>query len=360
MPIQLRRAPVLALGILALLAAMWAGLNRMGWGLPSLTPTLTGAHGPLMVAGFLGTLISLERAVALGQRWMFLAPILSALGALALSLGAPLVAAQVLIALGSLGMLAIFGVILRRQLAPFTITLALGALLWLVGNLLWLSEFPIWHVVLWWAGFLVLTIAGERLELARLMKVSKASQTFFYGVVAILVAGLLVSIFDADAGARATGAGMIGLALWLLRHDIARRNVRTKGLSQFMALGLLIGYGWLALGGVFALIYGGVAAGFQYDALLHSVFLGFVFSMIFAHAPIILPAVLGRAMQFDRAFYAHLALLHLSLILRVGGDLTLNLTARQWGGMLNVIALLVFLANTARSLFWAKRLSQNK
>jgi hypothetical protein len=40
-------------------------------------------------------------------------------------------------------------------------------------------------------------------------------------------------------------------------------------------------------------------------------------------------------------------LLHLSLILRVAGDLIPWYEARLWGGMLNVLVLLFFLANTA-------------
>ena len=42
-------------------------------------------------------------------------------------------------------------------------TMALGALLWLVGNAGWLVGWPVPQVVPWWSGFLVLTIAGERL-----------------------------------------------------------------------------------------------------------------------------------------------------------------------------------------------------
>ncbi|ACZ87154.1 hypothetical protein [Streptosporangium roseum] len=45
-------------------------------------------HGPLMALGFLGTLICLERAVALRSRWGYTAPALSALGAVALAAGA--------------------------------------------------------------------------------------------------------------------------------------------------------------------------------------------------------------------------------------------------------------------------------
>lgn len=60
------RYPLLATAIATLLVATWAGLRRMGWALP--TPnSLVAGHGPLMVSGFLGTLIGLERAVALAD-----------------------------------------------------------------------------------------------------------------------------------------------------------------------------------------------------------------------------------------------------------------------------------------------------
>ena len=69
------RLPLLALAVLALLAALWAGLLRIGWAVPSFAPGLALAYGPLIVAGFLSTLISLERAVALERRWVYLAPL---------------------------------------------------------------------------------------------------------------------------------------------------------------------------------------------------------------------------------------------------------------------------------------------
>jgi hypothetical protein len=71
--------------------------------------------------------------------------------------------------------------------------------------------------------------------------------------------------------------------------------------------------------------------------------------MIFGHAPIIVPAVLRVAMSYRPAFYLHLVLLHIGLLVRVVGDLSLNPTLRMWGGMLNVVAILVFLGVTAWS-----------
>lgn len=39
--------------------------------------------------------------------------------------------------------------------------MSIGALAWVVGNALWLTGSPVYRIILWWAGFLVLTIAGE-------------------------------------------------------------------------------------------------------------------------------------------------------------------------------------------------------
>jgi hypothetical protein len=54
-------------------------------------------------------------------------------------------------------------------------------------------------------------------------------------------------------------------------------------------------------------------------------------------------------------FYAHLILLHLSLIMRVAGDLALNIPIRKWGGLLNEVAILLFLAVTIYSIVFRKK-----
>ena len=340
------RFPLIAMALLALLAAMWAGLSRIGWGWPVLQPTLPAAHGPLMICGFLGTVIGVERAVALNRRWTYLGPVLTGLGGLALMAGLPLPLGARLIALGSVGLVAVFGLILTIETAPYTATMAAGSMLWLVGNILWLFGWPVYTVVAWWSGFLLLTIAGERLELGRILRLSKTVQGLFVAAVGLYLAGLVISLFAYDAGVRLTAAGMLALALWLLRFDIARHTVKKPGLTRFIAVCLLTGYGWLVVSAGLALYYGGVSAGFQYDAILHAVYVGFVMAMIFGHAPIIFPAVLGKAIPFHNSFYSHLALLHVSLILRVAGDLAFQVSLRQWGGFLNVIAILLFIANT--------------
>jgi hypothetical protein len=347
-----QRGPLLLLAALALLAGLWAGLLRLGWQLPPLSLRLPAQHGPLMVSGFLGTLISLERAVALsqlqnGRRIYYLAPLLSGLGALALFFAWPPAVPRGLATLGALGLVLMFAVIYRLQPTTDHAVMGLGALLWLVGNGLWLAGVPVFRVVPWWSGFLILTIAGERLELARILLLKRPVRAAFIIIIAASLAGLLLSLFSFDAGIRLSGLALIALGGWLLRYDIARRTIRHEGLTRFIAACLLPGYVWLIAGGLLWLAYGGqYIAGPIYDAMLHTIFLGFVFSMIFGHAPVIIPAVMGVKIPFMPIFYLHLALLHLSLVLRVTGDLLLWMPGRRWGGLLNEVALVLFLLVT--------------
>jgi cytochrome c5 len=351
-----KHVPLMAAAFATLILGMWAGLLRSGWHLPTLHDDFALVHGILMVGGFMGTLISLERAVALGEflkapqlrQIPYLAPLLSGLGALALVVDLPF--AAFLMTLSSVGMSLMFAYIVRKHPAIYTVTMALGAFCWLAGNMIWLAGEPLFMSAPWWMAFLILTIAGERLELSRVLRHARRSLYLFAGVAGILLCGLLGTRLDYDFGMRLMGVGSIGLAVWLLRYDIVRRTIWQNGLPRFIAACLGLGYFWLATSGGMSLVYGGVKAGLIYDAVLHAVFLGFAFSMIFGHAPLILPAILGITLRYSPGFYAHLMLLHFSLLLRVSGDLLAWSEARRWGSMLNAVVLVFFLFNMIRSL----------
>ena len=343
--------PFLFLAILGLLAALWAGLMRLGWQLPALTPSLAMLHGPVMVSGFLGTLITLERAVAMKQKWMYLPPLLSGLGWLLATILPKLPFGMILLTLASLGGVAILTEIVRRETALHTATMFLGSLAWLTGNLLWMFGWQIYQVVFFWMAFLVLTIAGERLELSRVLRPSKTQQILFGGIVVIFLAGILLALFNLQLGTRLSGLGLLLLPLWSLRNDIAWRNIRHKlPLTRYIAWCLALGFIWLGVGGGLSLGFGAQVAGPRYDALLHVVFVGFVMSMIFGHAPIIFPAILGIPINFQPAFYVHLIVLHVSLLVRVIADYTNQPTLRMWGGLMNEIAILIFIGVTVYSV----------
>ncbi|MDP2880089.1 MAG: hypothetical protein Q8N89_00730 [Azonexus sp.] len=332
------RLPLLFFGMLSLLGGVMAGLARLGWEVPAPAMQAAGVHGPLMIAAFFGTVISLERAVAAGRNWAYLAPLAAGASGIALLAGAPLLLGQILGSLGAFGLIAASAVALRRQVAVFTIVLTLAAGCWLVGNLLWLASGDVSAAVAWWLLFLVLTIAGERLELTRFLPTPPLAQKLFIGIVGVLLVSAMTTVD------RLFAAGLIALALWLLRYDIARRNIATEGLTRFIAACLLSGYAWLFAAGLLGLA-GAFAPGHAWrDAALHAIGLGFVFSMVFGHAPIIFPAVTRIRIPYHPALYLPLALLHLTLALRVFGGLADNFDLRHNAALLNGLVLIVFIA----------------
>src|SRR5690606_37610340 len=117
--------------------------------------SIAAQHGPLLVVGVFVTLIALERAVALGGGWALTAPGFGAAGGVAglielnfapwLSVGAAAL------------MVAINGLIVRRQRASFTVLMLLGSLVLVVGTLAWAAGAPVRQVLPAWLGFFVLT-----------------------------------------------------------------------------------------------------------------------------------------------------------------------------------------------------------
>ena len=338
-----------------LLTGVWGGLLRLSWNLPLPTEHANWItfHGVLMVGGFLGTVIGVERAAALGSFWPYLAPALTASGGIAIICGVLGFVPPLLFSLGSVALLAVLIELARREASVFAVTMAIGAVAWSAGNFLWLAEWEVPRLVLWWMVFPTLTIAAERLELNRLQPPRPGSRRLFALSLGVVLAGLLLATAQPLAGTRLAGAGAVALALWLLRYDIAWRTVRLQGLPRFTAVCLLSGYVWLALGGAIAILSAPLENGLRYDAMVHAVFLGFVFAMIFGHAPIIFPAVVGKPIPYRPRFYLHLALLHIATATRVAGDLVVESELAQWGALLEAVAIAAFLVNTVSSALQA-------
>ena len=311
------RFPLLVLGFVSLAFGIAGGLARLS---PLPVPaTAIALHGPLMVSAFFGSVISLERAAALGRPWAHAAPLSAGLGGLCLLAGFA-TAGFVLMVLAA-AVFVLGGVaVMRRQPSLETATLLAGAAAWLAGNVMLLEGQA---AVPWWIAFFALTIGGERLELSRYLKRAPWVRRSF-----ALLVGLLVI---APLEPRALGVVLVVLAAWLFAFDLARVTIRQDRLPRYVAACLLAGYFWLGLGGAL------MAFATAYDAALHAVFLGFVFSMVFGHAPVILPAVLRIRFPYHPALYLPLALLHASLALRVFVSAPLG----AWG---NAAAVALFIA----------------
>ncbi len=346
------RVPFLALGAVAMVTGLAAGEARLGWSLPG--ATLAHVHGVLMVSAFFGTVIGLERAVAIGHRWAYAAPLSSGLGGLATIAGAPVAGAALLVLAAAL-FGAVNAVAAHRQPALFTVVLLCGGLSWLVGGLAWLATFDATAAVPWWAGFLILTIAGERLELSRFLKPGRWRVPSAAVVMGLVLAAPLAGVIGPAVMWPLWGAALMLLTVWMLVNDVARRTIGQPGLTRYVAVCLFAGYAWLGIAGVTALLLPVGAGGMVYDAVLHAVFVGFVFSMVFGHAPVILPAVLRVKVPFLRLYYLPLALLHLGLALRVAGDLGGLPEWREWGGLLNGVVIVLWIVTTAAATIVATR-----
>jgi hypothetical protein len=345
---------LLPLAAVALLAGLAGGLLRAGVAVaPTSQAWLAHAalsHAALMICAFMGTVIGIERAIAVRHRAAWLAPLASALAGPALLAGGSTIAAWLLL-VAALAFVAVHVVVLQRQRAAHSWLLLASALAWLVGNLLFALGQDSGAVLPWWFAFLVMTIAAERLEMTRLMRRRRAAQPLLVLVLAMMAAGAGLS--PSVLGGLLYGGSLFLLACWLFTFDIARRTVRAEGLARYMAVCLLGGYAWLAVGGVAwaATAWGAPAR----DAALHALALGFIFSMMMGHAPVVLPAIARVKLLFGGYFYLPLAALHLSLAVRLGlGGFQPSWHAR--GSLLNALSLALLVGTmAAAAIAWRRR-----
>ena len=346
--------PVLGLLVAAsLLAAVVGGLLRAGADWVPLQGSMlvsrsAAAHAALMLTGFLGTVIAIERAVAVRLRWAFAAPMASGCSGVCMLVGRfDAAAALGLLAAGV--SVAVHVVVLRRQRAAHTALLLVASLAWLAGNTLFAARQDVAAALPWWFALPVLTIAAERLEMTRLTRRHAAALPALLVIVGGLLSG--AALTPSPAGGVLFGGALTALALWFSVFDIARRTLFAHGLARYMAVCLLAGYAWLALAG---LAWVGMVLGCPgRDLALHALGLGFITSMVMGHAPVILPAVARVRLQFGLWFYAPLLALHGSLLLRLIGGIG-HPALRTLGAELNAVSLVLFAATLAGSA-WAFR-----
>lgn len=352
----LRRLAFLLPAGLSLLVGLDAALMLLGLPAPVQVDRFPDVHGVLLVLGFVGTLISLERAVALGRRAGFAAPALLGIGGLLLVSPAPLAAGRTALVAGTLALVALFVPLWRRQRDDAVLVQLLGAVLAVGGATLWLGGVPVPVLLPWLAAFLVMTIVGERLELAR---IALRSGTPLVAAAFAMFCVVPATLLWPRAGYPLLGLVTLTMVAWLAVHDIARRTIRATGAPRFMAACMLAGYVWLGVAGATWLVAGEALEGGAYDAVVHAVFLGFTLSMIMAHASVIMPAVLRHPLPYHPVFVAPAALLHGSLVVRLWlGDALGVPAALQVGGALNIAALLGFVGCAVWSATRHKKLRQ--
>lgn len=334
---KIYRTVFVALAIVNLVFGILAGLGRLGWSFP-----VTGAivhHGAIMVGGFLGTLVSLEKVIPLKKKAYLLIPVISASGIIAFSNG-QFETGTILLITASAGLAGIYLIYLGRQGEYYLYLMFTGAVCWCIGNVMLLSQrfYPI--AFPWWMGFLLFTIVSERLELSKFLPVTRAAKIFLLGSLGLFLIGLIVPFHG--PGTYFSGTALVLISLWLLRYDIVRVNIRKKGLTRFTGYALIFGYTAMLLDGIFLMTFPEVP--YAYDAIVHTFFLGFVFSMIFAHGPIILPGVLGiSGKPYHPFLYVPLFTMAFSVLMRITADAgILPEPFRMVSGWLSASAILLY------------------
>lgn len=325
---------------LAMLAGVDAGLVRFGIRAPVGDLHLADVHGPLMVLGFLGTVIALERAVALRARVGYLAPALLGAGALALVRPGSTLVGKVLLLDGAVALVALLVALWHRRREDTVAVQALAATAAALAALLW-TGVDARTVVPLLVAFVVLTIVAERVELARL-HLPAAAERYLVALAVLCACAAVAAVLLPGAGPRALGVVLVTIVVWIAPKDVARRTIHSTGLPRFAAAAMLAGYAWLLVAGVVWTAVGATRSSSVHDVVVHTVFLGFAMSMVLAHAPVILPAVLRRPLPYRAILWIPLALLHLGLAVRVGGDLggaTSTARAGAWVTALALVAL---------------------
>jgi hypothetical protein len=331
-----------AIAVVALmLAGLGGGLQRAGSAELAVLPSTAAAlHAWLMISAFFGTVIGIERAVALKWWPAWVAPLASALG------GWCLLAAQVQVGgwallLGSVLFAAGSARVVLQQAVAHHVLLLVAALCWVAANLRFALGMMDDATLAMGLAYLVLTIAAERLEMTRLMQRKPLALAAFAGFVSLLLLALALLWGSADGSshARALATTAYGAALSLLALCRLAGHAGPRAPHHPPAQGLhalhgrvrcWAGYAWLA---VWAAWPGSGMAlrqpGWR-DAALHALGLGFVISMVMAHAPVILPAVARVKLRLQRrCSMLPLALLHASLAVAFAGrDRTARSTQR--------------------------------
>ncbi len=362
------RLAVLVLAMVAVLSGLDAALLRLGVAAPVRSESLASAHGVLMVYGFLGTAITLERAVALQSGrsrrtwWAYAAPVAGGLGALALvaqSTPLPVPPGRALPGGAWVAAMAVFAAIYlavwRRQQSFAVLVQLLGALAGLGGAALWARGFEAAAIVPWWAALLVLTIVGERLELARVAFMAPGTEARILAESCLLLATLVVTLVAPGRGYPLLGLVLGVLMVDLAVHDVARRTIHASGLTRFMAACMLVGYGWAMVAALVWVVGGPALSGYRYDTVVHTLTIGFVLSMVLGHAPVIVPAIARRPLPYHPVMWAVAGMLHAGLLVRVLAGARAAEGPWQLGGSLSAVALLTFLVTTVTLVVAARR-----
>lgn len=346
---------LLPLVLLSLVLGISGGWIRLG----SLVAPISEAgihHGLIMTGGFLGTLISIERAMVMEKKAWLIIPLLTGTSVIGFLSGHASIG-FVLLMSGSVGLSLTMHLQTLRHPKFHTALLYGGAASWFVGNFLAWQTGLIAAGSTWWIGFLLFTIVGERLELSQFLPVPAWSKNALKTLLAIFTLGLIIPFHT--WGNEIMGISSFLIAGWLLIFDMAKVASRKPGQFRYIGIGLRVGYVWLGLHGL--ILLGLENHALYYDLMLHTFFLGFTFSMIWVHAPIIFPTIFGiRETPYHSVLWITWVGFQGSLLGRILASMSGEVALRKIFGVANGYLILIHFILMAGIVFWKIRQSKKE
>lgn len=329
-------------------------------------------HGVFMVFGFLGGAIGLERAVAYRAGSPkkptsgFLAPAFAGIGSVLMVMEAlPFVSRETSFApfafmatypqalpgiAWTLSMIALTGIyvgVWHRQQSVAVLIQLLGAALGVLGVALWARGVEAQILAPWWMTYLVLTIVGERIELARVAFIAhNVEWRIFFSAVAFAVS-LAVCLVVPSVGYPLMGVTSGTMLLLAITHDTARKTYKIKGVTGFMGTCMLVGYAWALLASAIWIFSPTGFSGYWRDLAIHALALGFTMSMVAAHASMIIPSITRRPMKYSPVLWVGWSVMQLGLFVRLLGTTRGDTLLWQWGDGISIGGMLVMMATVA-------------
>lgn len=158
------------------------------------------------------------------------------------------------------------------------------------------------------------------------------------GFLGLFFIGLIVPFHG--LGNEVLGLAVLLISVWLLVFDMAKVAAKKEAQFRYIGVGLRVGYLWLGAQGLILLLM--ESHPLFYDLVLQTFFLGFAFSMIWAHAPIIFPTIFGiRETPYHPILWITWAGFQLSLLGRILASVLGEFELRKIFGVANGYLILI-------------------
>ena len=346
---------MMALGACCLVLAVGTGVWRIalmrGFVLPPV-PEWWPPHGHWMVGGFLGGLIMFERMIALQIGRLAWVPYAYMLSAVFLHTGWPAVRVIHLLALA--GWIAHRWIAYRtfhkyeKPLVESVAYITLSSALNYPGGLM---ADPV--VALAALSFPAATIVVERLEMSLSFQKIGAKIALWMLIAWCVLWGL--TAWFRVAPLPWMGALTLLVAAGSIRYDMSLWAKGSAGpLHRFLQRTLAVAYAWLILAAMAMIGSSYLPGAVMKDVLFHLMGLGFIFTMILAHAPLILPAAIGKLPPVSAPAVPFVAF-QLVTAVRILADLCVAKWTAPWmwtgwtSGILHLALFIVYVALVFRS-----------